>query len=97
MPDVLLLHAGIADSRMWEPQRIALEAAGRRVLAPDLRGFGSRPLETGPFSYVDDVTSLLSGPTDVVGCSLGGRIALELALGRPELVARLVLFAPGLP
>lgn len=97
MTDVLLLHAGIADSRMWEPQRAALEATGRRVVAPDLRGFGSRPLEHGRFSYVADAASLLEGPTDVVGCSLGGRVALELALARPELVSRLVLVAPGLP
>ena len=40
MSAVLLLHAGIADSRMWEPQVEVLRAAGYRVLAPDLRGFG---------------------------------------------------------
>ncbi len=40
MADVLLLHAGIADSRMWAPQVEALEAAGHTVVAPDLPGFG---------------------------------------------------------
>ena len=94
---VLLLHAGIADSRMWRPQIEALQTAGYRVLAPDLRGFGQQVLEPVPFSYVRDVEVLLDGPAAVVGNSLGGRVALELALYRPELVERLVVIAPGLP
>lgn len=93
---VLLLHAGIADSRMWEPQVAPLEATGRRVLAPDLRGFGRRPAATEPFSYARDAVALLDGPAALVGCSLGGRVALEVALLRPDLVQRLVLIAPGL-
>jgi pimeloyl-ACP methyl ester carboxylesterase len=96
MSTVLLLHAGIADSRMWEPQVAPLEAAGHRVLTPDLRGFGRRPPATEPFSHARDVETLLDGPTSVVGCSLGGRVALELALLRPTLVEKLVLIAPGL-
>jgi 3-oxoadipate enol-lactonase len=94
---VLLLHAGVADSRMWRPQVETLQAAGFRVLAPDLRGFGERELGPEPFSYVRDVEALLDSPTSVVGNSLGGRVALELALYRPELVERLVVIAPGLP
>ena len=94
---VLLLHAGIADSRMWKPQVDVLQTAGYRVLAPDLRGFGQQVLEPAPFSYVRDVEALLDGPTAVVGNSLGGRVALELAVLRPDLVERLVVIAPGLP
>lgn len=94
---VLLLHAGIADSRMWAPQVGVLEAAGYRVLAPDLRGFGDRRLEPAPFSHVRDAEALLDGPAAVVGNSLGGRVALELAVLRPDLVERLVLIAPGFP
>lgn len=93
----LLLHAGIADSRMWRPQVASLGAAGFRVLAPDLRGFGDRRLEPGPYAHVRDVAALLEGPAVVVGNSLGGRVALELAISRPELVERVVLIAPGLP
>lgn len=96
MSDVLLLHAGIADRRMWEPQVEALEAAGHRALAADLPGFGDASLEPGTIAYVDHAASLLDAPAAVVGCSFGGRIALELAVARPELVERLVLIGPGL-
>jgi len=94
--NVLLLHAGIADRRMWAPQVAALEAAGHRSLAPDLPGFGDAPLEPGVVDYVAFAADQLDGPAAVVGCSFGGRVALELALARPELVDRLVLVAPGL-
>jgi 3-oxoadipate enol-lactonase len=96
MSDVLLLHAGIADRRMWRPQVEALEAAGHRPLASDLPGFGDAPLEPGTIDYVDHVASLLAAPAAVVGCSFGGRIAIELAATRPDLVDRLVLVGAGL-
>ena len=97
MSTVLLLHAGIADSRMWQPQVEVLEEAGYGVIAPDLRGFGERRLEPARFSHLRDTEAVLDGPVSVVGSSLGGRVALELALHRPDLVERLVLIAPGLP
>ena len=96
MSDVLLLHAGIADRRMWAPQVAALEAAGHEVVAPDLPGFGDAPLEPGTIDYVGFAADQLTRPAGVVGCSFGGRIALELALVRPELVERLVLVGAGL-
>ncbi|HWN22738.1 MAG TPA: alpha/beta hydrolase [Gaiellaceae bacterium] len=94
--DVLLLHAGIADHRMWAPQVDVLESAGHRVVAPDLPGYGDAALEPGEVSYVEVAASHASGPTAVVGCSFGGRVALELASRRPELVDRLVLVGAGL-
>jgi 3-oxoadipate enol-lactonase len=96
MSDVLLLHAGIADHRMWKPQIDALESAGHRALASDLPGFGDAPLEPGTISYVDHAAALLDGPGAVVGCSFGGRIAIELGVARPELVERLVLIGAAL-
>ena len=93
---LLLLHEGIADARMWE----ANDFGARRVLAPDLRGYGSRPLEPGPYSDVDDLVELLDDEgverAVLIGCSYGGRAALELTLEHPSRVAGLVLGAPGL-
>jgi 3-oxoadipate enol-lactonase len=94
--DVLLLHAGIADRRMWAAQVEALEATGHHVVAPDLPGYGDAELEPGEVAYVDVAASHLSRPAAVVGCSFGGRVALELAFHRPELVDRLVLVGAGL-
>ena len=79
-----------------QPQVEALEAAGHRALAPDLPGFGDAPLEPGTIAYVDYAASLLDRPATVVGCSFGGRIAIELAAARPDLVERLVLIGAGL-
>jgi 3-oxoadipate enol-lactonase len=94
--NVLLLHAGIADKRMWREQIAALEAAGHRVLAPDLPGFGDAALEPPTVDYVAFAVDVLDGPAAVVGCSFGGRVALEVAGSRPDLVSSLVLVAPGL-
>lgn len=97
---VVLLHAGVADSRMWEVQRRALE--GRyAVWAPELRGFGERPHEPGPFSHTDDVLALLDAHgverAALVGSSFGGRVALETATVAPERVTALVLLCGAAP
>lgn len=93
MAERVLLHAGIADSRMYRQQLDTLAPA--RAL--DLPGFGRTPI--GP-DTPDDRTfvrdKLPDGPATLVGTSLGGRLALELALEVPERVAALVLVGPGL-
>ena len=93
---ILLLHAGIADHRMWAPQVDVLRAAGHEPRAPDLPGFGDEPLVPPTVDYVAFGAQHLEEPGAVVGCSFGGRVALELAGARPELVRALVLVAPGL-
>ncbi|HEX7746309.1 MAG TPA: alpha/beta fold hydrolase, partial [Micromonosporaceae bacterium] len=55
---VVLLHAGIADRRMWRHQVAAL-AHRHRVLAPDLSGYGESALPAGPFAHHDDVVGLI--------------------------------------
>lgn len=96
---VVLLHEGIADSRMWEPQW-AKYAERFRVVRYDMRGFGQSPPAVGTFSLSGDVIELLDGlelgPAALIGVSLGGAVAMETAIARPDLVSRLVLVAPGL-
>ena len=97
-PAVVLVHAGIADSRMWDGQFEAL-AAAHTVLRYDLRGFGRTPPAPGPFDHADDLRALLDGlgltRVALVGCSLGSRTALIFALSHPARVERLVLSSPA--
>jgi pimeloyl-ACP methyl ester carboxylesterase len=99
-PPVLLLHEGITDSGCWDPQWRTFPARHRTIRC-DLRGYGRTLLPPEPFSHARDVLDLLErldpGPLSVVGASMGGRVALELAVARPDLVRRLVLVAPADP
>ncbi|WBQ04236.1 alpha/beta fold hydrolase [Kribbella sp. CA-293567] len=97
-PAVLLVHAGVCDSRMWARQVEDLRT-DHRVITLDLRGFGRTPLEAGA-KYADagDVLGLLDElgveETKVVGASYGGYVALQAASRQPERFSRLVLLSP---
>jgi 3-oxoadipate enol-lactonase len=99
-PPVVLVHEGIADSGMWDPQWRSFPPLHRTVRY-DMRGFGRSPLEPGVFSHARDLAGLLDrlalGPAAIVGVSLGGTVALEVAVARPDLVSALVIVAAGLP
>jgi 3-oxoadipate enol-lactonase len=90
----VLLHPGFADSRIWEPQW-PLYREQFRVIRCDLPGFGRSPIRSLPVRYALEVAALLDRlgieQAALVGCSLGGRVALELAVARPDLVRALVL------
>ena len=96
---VVLLHSGVCDRRMWDAQTAVL-AASYRVVRPDFRGFGETPLPAGQFSVADDVVSLLDHlgveRAAFVGSSLGGRVALEVAVTAAERVSSLLLLCPAL-
>ncbi len=95
---VVLLHSSVGDSRMWDPQWAAL-AARHRVVRLDFRGFGASPLGDEVYADADDVVAVLDAVgverAVVVGASMGGRVALELAGTAPDRVERLVLLCPA--
>jgi 3-oxoadipate enol-lactonase len=97
-PPVVFLHAGICDSRMWDPQWDEF-ARDHRVVRCDMRGFGQTPLTAERFSHPGDVIELLDalslGPATLVGASMGGGVALQIAVARPDLVSSLVLVDSG--
>jgi pimeloyl-ACP methyl ester carboxylesterase len=94
-PPVLLLHAGVNDKRSWR-HVVADLAPTHRVLVPDRRGYGETTYAAEPHDHLDDMLAVLDhagvdGPVAVVGCSMGGRTALDLTLAHPDRVERLVL------
>ncbi len=96
---MLLLHAGIADSRMWAPQVEGL-ASDFDLIRPDLRGYGKTPLPPEPYSQRADLLALLDqlglGEVAIVGCSMAGAIALDFTLEHPARVDALVLIGSGI-
>ncbi len=92
---VVLLHAGIADRRMWHGQLDVL-ADRHRVINLDLRGYGESELPGSAFAHHDDVAGLLDAlaidQAILVGCSFGGAVAINTALAHPDRVSALALF-----
>jgi pimeloyl-ACP methyl ester carboxylesterase len=89
-------HGGVG--RTWQPFQVpAFLAAGHRVVTFDNRGVGATENEDGftTETMVADTAALIEklgiAPTNVVGASMGGFIAQELMLTRPELVNRAAL------
>jgi 3-oxoadipate enol-lactonase len=85
---------------MWEPQWETFQQS-HRVVRYDLRGFGRSPIEPGSYSHASDLIDLIEkqdlSKTSLVGVSMGGRVALEVSIARPELVEALVLVGAGFP
>jgi pimeloyl-ACP methyl ester carboxylesterase len=79
---------------MWE-QQIPAFAAGYRVIAYDLRGYGQSTLPDEPFAPHEDLGAVLDGlqlsRAHVLGVSMGGTVALDFALSHPDRVASLIV------
>lgn len=98
---LLFIHGLGSSGRDWEMQ-IPFFARDYRVVVFDLRGHGGSDKPRGPYSipqFAADAAALMEAlgiaPAHVVGISLGGMIALQLALDRPELVKSLVVVNSG--
>jgi pimeloyl-ACP methyl ester carboxylesterase len=91
---LVLIHAGVADSRMWDDQFAAFARVGT-VLRYDLRGHGRSTLPPGPFAHHDDLREVMRyvgiSRAVLIGASMGGGVAAALAIAHPELVQGLVL------
>jgi 2-hydroxymuconate-semialdehyde hydrolase/2-hydroxy-6-oxo-octa-2,4-dienoate hydrolase len=105
-PSVLMMHGsgpGVSGTANWQ-YNIPVLAEKFHVLAPDIVGFGATERPTDIVyslrAWTDHVWAFLDAlgieKTAIVGNSLGGRIALQMATDRPERISRMVLMgSPG--
>src|SRR5258708_40129791 len=86
-PPVALVHAGVADRRMWSGLAETL-AARHRVIRHDVRGVGESLPPMGPWSHhtalLDLLAELLITRAHVVGAPMAPGIAVKAAIARPE-------------
>jgi len=98
-PDVVLLHGFTHTGASWDPVVAAL-AESYRALAPDIRGHGSATdrMPVALEGVLHDFAMVAPARCTLAGYSMGGRIALHVALGLPGRVDRLVLIgaSPGI-
>lgn len=95
-PPVLFIHGLGSSARDWEKQMSF--ADDYELIIPDLRGHGRSSKPPGPYTielFSSDVARLVeaigAGPLAIVGISLGGMVAFQLAADHPEMVKQLVI------
>lgn len=98
---LLLIHGLGSSTRDWEPQ-VAEFAKSYRVITVDLRGHGQSEKPAGPYTipeFAADVASLLeslhASPAHIVGLSLGGGVAFQLAIDYPAMLKSLTIVNSG--
>ncbi|MFL5760546.1 MAG: alpha/beta fold hydrolase [Thermomicrobiales bacterium] len=97
-PALVLIHAGIADRRMWDDQ-IPAFSRNYRVLRYDLRGYGQSDLPPEPYAHHEDLAGLMRhlgiAHAHILGASIGGQIAIDFTLAYPAMVRSLIRVASG--
>jgi pimeloyl-ACP methyl ester carboxylesterase len=98
---LLLLHGGLGSIDMFRPS-LPFLAEHREVIAVDLQGHGRTTLGSRPIRLIDvadDMAAILGhlgrGQVDVLGYSMGGGVALRLAIQHPNVVRRLAMVSTG--
>ncbi len=106
-PTVVFLHGSGPGNSAWANFRFNAQDfadAGFHVLLPDMIGFGysDKPLDLGDYSLGLFCDTLMAGLTELgiascsfVGNSLGGGVAIQIALDNPDFVEKLILMGPG--
>ncbi|HEX5951447.1 MAG TPA: alpha/beta fold hydrolase [Actinomycetota bacterium] len=96
---VVLVHPGLWDRRIWDAQ-FEVFSEHHDVVRYDLRGYGRSDVPTAPYSDVRDLRLLLGDlgieRCALVGCSVGGQIAIDFALEHPDVADAAVLVSTGL-
>lgn len=97
---VVFIHAGIADSRMWDPQFEAVPD-GFKFVRVDLRGFGHSKIPREPYTDCEDVLAVMDHlgieNAVMVGCSVGAEATLDLATFAPYRLSGMVLIGASAP
>jgi pimeloyl-ACP methyl ester carboxylesterase len=95
----VMIHAGVADSRQWNNE-FEFFARKYQVLRYDMRGYGKSEPVDGEFSHMDDLVSILNAlglyeRVVIMGCSMGGGLAMDFALTHPSRVKTLIMVGSG--
>jgi pimeloyl-ACP methyl ester carboxylesterase len=95
----IMIHAGVADNRQWNNE-FAYFAQNYRVVRYDMRGYGKSNPVDGEFSHMSDFVSLLDtlelhDGMILMGCSMGGGLAMDFTLANPSRVKALIMVDAG--
>ena len=95
----VMIHAGVADRRQWNNE-FASFADSYRVIRYDMRGYGKSEPDEGEFSHLGDLLGLLDflkidEPIILMGCSMGGGLAMDFTLAHPTRVKALIMVGSG--
>ncbi|NJM83381.1 MAG: alpha/beta fold hydrolase [Tabrizicola sp.] len=96
---LVMLHAGVADSRQWD-REFEHFSQQHQVIRYDLRGYGKSEPVDGEFSHLADLIALLDHldirqPVILMGCSMGGGLAMDFALSEPARARALIMVDAG--
>ena len=98
-PDLVFVHAGCTDHRMWDKQFPAFKR-DYRTLRYDMRGYGKSTISKNSFSNRDDLYHLLEAlgiqQAHFIACSMGSFTVIDFALEHPEKIKSLVLVSPAI-
>ncbi|RUS46524.1 alpha/beta fold hydrolase [Cohnella sp. AR92] len=96
---VLLVHGGYSNMSVWD-EHVDEIASQFKAIRYDQRGYGQSSGPSGPFSYYEDIKSILDyyqvNNTHIVASSFGGSAAIDFTLRYPEYVNKLILVGPSI-